>query len=48
MIVKAINFDEKTIRITLHREIQDEDLWLAIMKITYVFKELDAAHSTKS
>ncbi|XP_045448450.1 probable low-specificity L-threonine aldolase 2 [Melitaea cinxia] len=48
VIVKAINFDEKTIRITLHREIQDEDLWLAIMKITYVFKELDAAHSIKS
>ncbi|CAH2106786.1 unnamed protein product [Euphydryas editha] len=48
VIVKAIGFNEKTIRITLHREIQDEDLWLAIMKITYVFKELDAAHPIKS
>lgn len=32
----------KMIRLVLHREIGDEELWLAIMKITYVFKELDA------
>ncbi|XP_030036162.1 probable low-specificity L-threonine aldolase 2 [Manduca sexta] len=43
VIVKATEFDPKTIRFTLHREITDEDLWLAIMKITYVFKELHAA-----
>ncbi|XP_026488131.2 uncharacterized protein LOC113394892 [Vanessa tameamea] len=48
VIVKAICFNEKTLRFTLHREIQDEELWLAIMKITYVFKELDAAHPVKS
>lgn len=40
--MKAIYFNSKTVRFTLHREISDEDLWLAIMKITYVFKELDA------
>ncbi|CAH0578977.1 unnamed protein product [Chrysodeixis includens] len=43
VIVKAIYFNSKTLRFTIHREISDEDLWLAIMKITYVFKELDAA-----
>lgn len=43
VIVKAITFNNKTVRFTIHREITDEDLWLAIMKITYVFKELDAA-----
>ncbi|KAJ2945855.1 hypothetical protein O0L34_g4761 [Tuta absoluta] len=42
VIVKGINFNSKTLRFTLHREISDEDLWLSIMKITYVFKELDA------
>ncbi|XP_049869165.1 uncharacterized protein LOC126368945 [Pectinophora gossypiella] len=40
VIVKGTAFNEKTLRFTLHREITDEDLWLAIMKITYVFKEL--------
>ncbi|XP_072932292.1 uncharacterized protein [Epargyreus clarus] len=44
VIVKGIPFDNKTIRLTTHNDISDEDLWLAIMKITYVFKELDAAH----
>ncbi|CAH2242141.1 probable low-specificity L-threonine aldolase 2 isoform X1 [Pararge aegeria] len=44
VIVKAICFNDKTIRLTLHTEISDNDLWLAIMKITYVFKELEAAH----
>ncbi|KOB71797.1 Uncharacterized protein OBRU01_13109 [Operophtera brumata] len=34
--------EAKTVRFVLHREIGDEELWLAIMKITYVFKELDA------
>ncbi|KAJ8727862.1 hypothetical protein PYW08_016247 [Mythimna loreyi] len=43
VILKAIYFNSKTFRFTIHREITDEDLWLAIMKITYVFKELDAA-----
>ncbi|XP_052759263.1 uncharacterized protein LOC116413004 isoform X2 [Galleria mellonella] len=42
VIVKGVQFNSKTIRFTLHREITDEDLWLAIMKITYVFKEIDA------
>ncbi|KAF9817571.1 hypothetical protein SFRURICE_014710 [Spodoptera frugiperda] len=42
VIVKAIYFNSKTVRFTIHREITDEALWLAIMKITYVFKELDA------
>ncbi|XP_045497599.1 probable low-specificity L-threonine aldolase 2 [Colias croceus] len=44
VIVKAVGFDSKTIRFCLHVDISDEDLWLAIMKMTYVFKELDAAH----
>ncbi|KPJ02565.1 L-allo-threonine aldolase [Papilio xuthus] len=44
VIVKAVCFDSKTIRFTLHHDINDEDLWLAIMKIIYVFKELDAAN----
>ncbi|XP_034830700.1 uncharacterized protein [Maniola hyperantus] len=44
VIVKAICFNDKTIRLTLHREILDTDLWLAIMKITFVFKELEAAN----
>lgn len=44
VIVKAIDFDSKTIRFTLHREISDEDLWLAIMKITYVLKEIDSGN----
>ncbi|XP_021194030.3 uncharacterized protein LOC110378905 isoform X2 [Helicoverpa armigera] len=43
VILKAIYFNSKTIRFTIHHDITDEDLWLAIMKITYVFKELDAA-----
>ncbi|CAH0757494.1 unnamed protein product [Diatraea saccharalis] len=43
VIVKVIQFNSKTIRLTLHLDITDEDLWLAIMKITYVFKEMDAA-----
>ncbi|PZC86182.1 hypothetical protein B5X24_HaOG211343 [Helicoverpa armigera] len=43
VILKAIYFNSKTIRFTIHHDISDEDLWLAIMKITYVFKELDAA-----
>ncbi|KAL0892696.1 hypothetical protein ABMA27_014414 [Loxostege sticticalis] len=43
VIVKGISFNSKTIRFTLHHDIDDEALWLAIMKITYVFKELDAA-----
>ncbi|XP_053607469.1 uncharacterized protein LOC128673560 [Plodia interpunctella] len=47
VIVKAIEFNSKTIRFTLHREITDEALWLAIMKITYVFKELDAKYQEK-
>ncbi|XP_050346538.1 uncharacterized protein LOC126770953 [Nymphalis io] len=47
VIVKAICFNNKTLRFTLHRDIQDEQLWLAIMKITYVFKEMDAAHPVK-
>ncbi|CAH1645758.1 unnamed protein product [Spodoptera littoralis] len=42
VIVKATYFDSKTMRFTIHREITDEALWLAIMKITYVLKELDA------
>ncbi|XP_013143756.1 PREDICTED: L-allo-threonine aldolase [Papilio polytes] len=44
VIVKAVCFDAKTIRFTLHRDVQDEQLHLAIMKIVYVFKELDAAN----
>ncbi|KAJ0176958.1 hypothetical protein K1T71_006967 [Dendrolimus kikuchii] len=42
VIVKVIEFNPKTIRLTLHREISDEDLWLAIMKVTYVLKEIEA------
>ncbi|KPJ21115.1 hypothetical protein RR48_00226, partial [Papilio machaon] len=48
VIVKAVCFDSKTIRFTLHHDINDEDLWLAIMKIIYVFKELDAANPFKT
>lgn len=44
VIVKGLEFNPKTLRLTLHREITDEDLWLGIMKITYVFKELDASY----
>ncbi|CAG5051632.1 unnamed protein product [Parnassius apollo] len=44
VIVKAVCFNSKTIRFTLHHDITDEDLWLAIMKIVYVFKELEAAN----
>ncbi|XP_068631804.1 uncharacterized protein [Battus philenor] len=44
VIVKAVCFNSKTIRFTLHHDIDDEDLWIAIMKIIYVFKELDAAN----
>ncbi|CAH2038083.1 unnamed protein product, partial [Iphiclides podalirius] len=44
VIVKAVCFNPKTIRFTLHSDINDEDLWLAIMKIIYVFKELDKAN----
>ncbi|XP_013187891.2 uncharacterized protein LOC106132877 [Amyelois transitella] len=47
VIVKAISCNSKTIRFVLHREINDEALWLAIMKITYVFKEIDAKYQTK-
>ncbi|XP_004922009.1 uncharacterized protein LOC101736784 isoform X1 [Bombyx mori] len=47
VIVKATEFNSKTIRFTLHREITDEDLWLAIMKITYVFKELSSSLENK-
>ncbi|XP_037965224.2 probable low-specificity L-threonine aldolase 2 [Plutella xylostella] len=43
VIVKAIYFNSKTIRFTLHCGIEDEDLWLAIMKITFVFKEFEAS-----
>lgn len=42
VILKSIIFDDQTIRFTLHNGITDEDLWLAIMKITYVFKEIEA------
>ncbi|XP_023938992.1 uncharacterized protein LOC112046555 [Bicyclus anynana] len=48
VIVKAICFNDKTMRFTLHCEVSDADLWLAIMKITFVFKELDAAYPIKS
>ncbi|CAG9584346.1 unnamed protein product [Danaus chrysippus] len=48
VIVKAICFNEKTIRMTLHCQVDDEQLWLAIMKITYVFKELNAAYPVKT
>ncbi|CAH0398080.1 unnamed protein product [Chilo suppressalis] len=47
VILKVIQFDAKTIRFTLHVDITDEDLWLAIMKVTYVFKEMDAAAKSK-
>lgn len=43
VILKAVPFDNKTVRFTLYREIDDEALWLAIMKINYVFKELEGA-----
>ncbi|XP_073944947.1 uncharacterized protein [Choristoneura fumiferana] len=42
VILKSVIFDDRTIRFTLHCQISDEDLWLAIMKITYVFKEIEA------
>ncbi|OWR44790.1 hypothetical protein KGM_215050 [Danaus plexippus plexippus] len=48
VILKAICFDEKTIRMTLHCQVDDEQLWLAIMKITYVFKELNALYPVKT
>ncbi|XP_026332994.1 probable low-specificity L-threonine aldolase 2 [Hyposmocoma kahamanoa] len=41
VIVRGTHFNDKTLRFILHHDITDEDLWLAIMKITYVFKELD-------
>ncbi|CAB3253975.1 unnamed protein product [Arctia plantaginis] len=43
VILKAISFNSKTIRFTTHREINDEQLWLAIMKITFVFKEFEGS-----
>ncbi|XP_075973126.1 uncharacterized protein LOC142974592 [Anticarsia gemmatalis] len=42
IIVKCLALDERRLRLVLHREINDEALWLAIMKITYVFREMDA------
>ncbi|KAL4710834.1 hypothetical protein ACJJTC_016118 [Scirpophaga incertulas] len=42
VIVKAVQFDDRTLRLTLHQDIDDEALWLAIMKITYVFREMEA------
>ncbi|VVC92829.1 unnamed protein product [Leptidea sinapis] len=44
VIVKVCCFSDKLLRLTLHHDICDEDLWLAIMKLTYVFRELEAAH----
>ncbi|CAH0719653.1 unnamed protein product, partial [Brenthis ino] len=44
VIVKSVCFNNKTIRFVLHNDISDEDLSLAMVKITFVFKELDAAH----
>lgn len=43
VIVNAIYFNSKTIRFTLHCGIEDEELWTAIMKITFVFKEFEGA-----
>ncbi|CAK1546923.1 unnamed protein product [Leptosia nina] len=43
VIVKAVSFSDKMMRLCLHADITDEELWMAIMKITFVFKELDEA-----
>ncbi|XP_047517443.1 probable low-specificity L-threonine aldolase 2 [Pieris napi] len=47
VIVKAVSFSDKIMRLCLHADITDEELWMAIMKITFVFKQLDAHYSTK-
>lgn len=43
IILKTIGFDEKTVRFTIHYEISDEDMWLAIMKATFVLRELEGS-----
>ncbi|XP_041978095.1 probable low-specificity L-threonine aldolase 2 [Aricia agestis] len=44
VIVKGSCFTPKLMRFVTHCDVTDEDLWLAIMKVTYVFKELDAKY----
>ncbi|KAG6442332.1 hypothetical protein O3G_MSEX002281 [Manduca sexta] len=41
IVVKASSFGPKIVRLTLHKDISDQDLSLAINKISYVFRQLD-------
>lgn len=41
VVLASAKPDTKTLRLVLHRDVQDDDLRLAVQKIVYVLKEVD-------